>query len=215
MNYQSMRSWFSSLNATSTSIFLCMSFVVLAAAPIVLVSSPAQNRPGPTFDLLRVVHKLPSEQPEKWQSIKINDRRGSYLIYAERVPSFRIPVNEIVSITLERERIHGWKAEDRERGTGEISPQSKKEHKMDTQQSGYVYKATFSLSKSEIKRFDDFANANEGQRFDFRFGDKRLGIMQFIGSFGGGSEFATYLNAGERTNLIEIFAPVKDKVIWK
>ena len=168
-----------------------------------------------TFDFFRVVHKLPSEQPEKWQSIKINDRRGSYLIYAERVASFRIPVNEIVSITLEREQTRVLKAEDREKETAKTSPQSNEEHKMDTQQGGYVYKATFSLSKSEGKRHYEFANANEGGRFDFWFGDKRLGVVQFIGSFGEGAEFTTFLNVGGRTHLIKIFAPIKEKVIWK
>lgn len=178
MNHQSIKSRLSTFNATSTSIFLCMIFVVLAATPKVLVSSPAPNRTGLTFDLFRIVHKLPSEQPEKWQSVTINDRRGSYVIYAERIPSHKIPVNEIVSITLERERTRVLKAEDPKKETTKTGPQSKKDYKLDTQPGDYVYKATFSLSKSEGKRHQDFASANEGGRFDFRLGDKRLGVVE-------------------------------------
>ena len=215
MNYQSTKSCVVSLNTTAKSVFLYMVFVVLAIAPKVLESSQAPNQKGLTFDFFRVVHNLPSEQPEKWQFIKINDRRGSYLIYAERVASFRIPVNEIVSITLEPERTRVLKAEDLKKETSKTDPQSKKDYKLDTQQGDYVYKTTFSLSKSEGRRHEDFANANEGGRFDFRFGDKRLGVVQFIGSFGGAGEFTTFLKENERPKLMEIFAPIKEKVIWK
>jgi len=215
MNHRRIKSRLGSLNTTAKSIFLCIIFVVLAVTPKVLESSQAPNQKGLTFDFFRVVHKLPSEQPEKWQSIKINDRRGSYLVYAERVASFRIPVNEIVSITLEPERTRVLKAEDLKKETSKTGPQSKKDYKLDTQQGDYVYKATFSLSKSEGRRHEEYANANEGARFDFRFGDKRLGVVQFIGSFGGAGEFTTFLKENERPKLMEIFAPIKDKVIWK
>jgi len=126
-----------------------------------------------------------------------------------------IPVNEIVSITLEPERTRVLKAEDLKKETSKLDPQSKKDDKLDTQQGDYVYKATFSLSKSEGRRHQDFANANEGGRFDFRFGDKRLGVVQFIGSFGDAGEFTTFLKKNERPKLMEIFAPIKDKMIWK
>jgi hypothetical protein len=174
-----------------------MIFVIFAAPPKALMGSTTPVQKGLNFELFRIVHKLPSEQPEKWQAVTINDRRGSYVLYAERIPSFRIPVNEIVSITLERERTRVL------------------DYKLDTHQGDYVYKATFLLSKSEGKRQADFANANEGGRFDFRFGDKRLGVVQFVGSFGEGGQFTTFLKENERPKVMEIFAPIKDKVIWK
>ena len=204
-----------SQNITAKTIFLCVIFVVLAVAPKALESSQAPNQTGLTFDFFRVVEKLPSEQPERWQSLKVSDPRGSYLIYAEHVPSFRISVNEIVSITLERDRTRVLKAEDLNKETSTTGPQSKKDHKLGTQEGDYVYKATFLLSKAEGNRHKDFANSNQGGRFDFRFGDKRLGIVQFIGTFGGASKFTTFLRENDRPKLMEIFAPIKDKVLWK
>lgn len=214
MNHKNIELCLIKLNTNAKNIFLCIIFVVFTVTPNVLQSSQVPNRKDLTFDFFRVVQKLPSEQPEKWQSINMNDRRGSYLIYAERVPSFRISVNDIVSITLERERTRGSRTEDLKNETSTTGPQSKKDYKPDTEQGDYVYKATFSLSKSEGRRYKDFANANEGERFDFRCGDKRLGVVQFIGSFGGG-EFTTFLKESQRPKIMEIFAPLKEKVIWK
>jgi hypothetical protein len=92
----------------------------------------------------------------------------------------------------------------------------KKEQDTVVQEGGYVYKATFSISKSEKKRLDEFVNVNGQQAFDFRFGDKRLGTVQFAGRFVGVSEtkneITTFL---EPTNVKEIFGSLKEKVIWK
>ncbi len=76
MNHQSIKSRLISVNTTAKNICLCMIFVVIAGTPKVLESSQTLNQKGLTFDFFGVVHQLPSEQPEKWQSIKINDRRG-------------------------------------------------------------------------------------------------------------------------------------------
>ncbi|MSP41318.1 MAG: hypothetical protein EXR70_22760 [Deltaproteobacteria bacterium] len=192
-----------------------MIFVFLAATPMGLVSSPAATRTDLTFDLLRIVHNIPSVQPENWQSIEVDDRRGSYVIFAERVPYFRISAKEIVSIMLEHARTRVLEGKDGKKESAKTSPHSKKQLKMDTLQDDSSFKAKFLFSKSEGKRLHDFANANEGERFDFRFGEKRLGVMRFVGSFGGGAEFTTFLNVGERACLWEIVAPIKEKLIWK
>jgi hypothetical protein len=123
---------------------------------------------------------------------------------------------EIISITIELERIRGWRPAPRKNATGEAASQTKKEATTSGREDGYIYKATFSLSKSETKRFNQFANANDKQAFDFRLAETRLGTVQFVGPFGGGpegnNEFTTFL---EMANVKETFAPFKDKVIWK
>ena len=181
-------------NFTATSIVFAIICLSLTIMPGKIVSGSAPNSTGITFDFFRILENPTSEKPDNLQSITINQRGRSFVIYTDRKPSFSIPVNEIISITIEREEIRGLKG-------------------------GYVYKATLSISKDEKNRFDKFASANERQQFDFRFGNKRLGPVQFLGGFGGASgnknEVATFLESTDSNSLKEIFAPIKNKVIWK
>ena len=181
-------------NFLVNSIVLTIIGLSLAIMPGPLVSNSAPDQTTSTFDFFRVVENPTSEKSEALQSVKINKRGRSFVIYTERKPSFRIPVGEIISITIEREEIRGLKGD-------------------------YVYKATFAISKSEKKRLDEFATINGQQYLDFRFGDKRLGMVQFVGQFGGVSEtkneVATFLESTDLVILKEIFAPIKNKVIWK
>jgi hypothetical protein len=159
-----------------------------------LVRGSAQSQTGVTFDFFRIVEKPMSEKSEPLLSVTISERGRSFVIFTDRKPSFSIPVNEIISIAIEQEETRGLKGD-------------------------YVYKATFSISKAQKKRLDDFASVNGQQPFDFRFGDKRLGRIQFVGRFGGVSEttneFATFLEPRDSATVKEIFAPIKNKIIWK
>lgn len=176
------------------SIVLAIIGLSLTIMPWKLVSSSAPNQPGVTFDFFRIVENPTSEKSDHLQSVKINERGRSFVIYTDRKPSFSILDSEIISITIEREETRGLKGD-------------------------YVYKAAFSISKAQKKMLDDFASANGQYRFDFRFGNKRLGRVEFVGRFGGVSEtkneFATFLEPTDSTTLKEIFAPIKNKVIWK
>ena len=125
----------------------------LATMPESLVGGSAQSQTGVTFDFFRIVEKPTSEKSEPLQSVTINERGRSFVIYTERKPSFKIPLSEIISITIEQEGTRGWKV-DRERETEKASSQFKKEQNTVAQEGGYVYKATFSISKSEKKRLD-------------------------------------------------------------
>jgi hypothetical protein len=204
-------------NIAAKSTFFAIVVLCLATtSPTTLLSSPVPNQKGATFDLFRIVEKQSNDLSERLQSVKITERGRSYVVFTERDPAFKIPLSEIVSITIERENIRGWKAKEPERDKGKVSPKTKNEQPVDTQDGGFVYKATFIISKSEKKRLDEFANANGQQALDFRFGNRRLGTVQFVGRFGGVSEtkneFATFLEA---TNVKEVFGSLKDKVIWK
>jgi hypothetical protein len=216
MNRRRMRSRLIAPNFIAKSIVLAMISLTLAIMPETFVGSSAASQTGVAFDFFRIVEKPTNDRSDHLQSVKINERGRSFVIYTERNPSYRIPLSEIISITIERERTRGWKVEGQERETGKGRSQFKKEQDMVEQEGGYVYKATFSISKSEKKRLDEFAHANGQQRFDFRFGDSRLGRVQFVGRFAGVSEtkneFATFLEA---TNVQERFGPLNEKVIWK
>jgi hypothetical protein len=215
MNHRRIKSRLIGPNFIAKSIVAIIG-LSLATVPGKVVSSSAPNQTDVTFDFYRIVEKSTSEKSDHLQSVKINERGRSFVMYTERNPSYKMPLNEIISITIERERTRGWKVEDRGRQTGKASSQFKKEQDTVVQEGGYVYKATFSISKSEKKRLDEFANVIGQQRLDFRFGDRRLGRVQFVGRFGGVSEtkneFATFL---ETTNVKEIFGSLKEKVIWK
>jgi len=216
MNHRKIKSRLIGPNLIAQSIVLAIIGLCLATMPGKLVSSSAPNQTGVTFDFYRIVEKSTSEKSDHLQSVKINERGRSFVIYTERNPSYKMPLSEIIAITIEREKIRGWKVEDRERGTGKASSQFKKEQDTVALEDGYVYKATFSISKSEKKRLDEFVNVNGQQALDFRFGDKRLGTVQFVGRFVGVSEtkneVTTFL---EPTNVKEVFGSLKEKVIWK
>jgi hypothetical protein len=151
-----------------------------------LASSLASSHAAATFDFFRLVEKPSTEKTDQLQSVKIERRGKSFAIYTERKPSYKMPLSEIISITIERDI-----------GLDEL------------------YKTTFSISRPEKRRFDEFANVNDQQRFDFRFGDRRLGTVQFVGRFGGSEskpEFTTFL---EPRAVKEVFGSLKEKVVWK
>lgn len=212
MNIHRIRLSLVGVSIARTSIFIAIVILSQFISPTTILSGTVSSQIGASFDLFRIVEKQSSDQSQRLQSIKITERGSSYFLFTEPSPSFKIPLSEIISITIERERIRGWKVKNRERETERASSQSKNQQNTVAMEDGYVYKATFSISKSEKKRFDGFAIANERQSFDFRFGDKRLGTVQFVGRFDGGSTFTSYLEA---TNVKDVFGSLKEKVIWK
>lgn len=153
------------------------------------VDSSSPDKPRLTFDLFRVVENVSKEKSAELRTVEINRRGGSFVIFTEPKPSFSIPVGEVNSITIEREHTRGTKNE-------------------------YVFKATFSISKLEKMRFDAFASVNDGKRFDFRFGSNRLGTVQFVGRFEGGTDVTTFLESTDSRLLNKMFDPIKSKVIW-
>ena len=68
------------------------------------------------------------------------------------------------------------------------------------------------------KKFAIFANANDRQAYDLRFGPSRLGVIQFVvpsSGFDSNSEFAFYLESTNLNDLKGIFSPLEKKVVWK
>src|SRR5262245_17632543 len=167
--------------------------VVLAIISLCLIIIPeilfSGSVPNLTFDFYRVVEN-PNKESGDLGTVTINRRGRPYDIYTEQKASFSIPVDEINSITIEREAVRGTKDE-------------------------YVYKATFSLTRSEKMRLDKFASVNDRNHFDFTFGSNRLGTVQFVGRFAGGNSMTTFLESTDSTLIKEIFAPIKNKLIWK
>jgi hypothetical protein len=141
--------------------------------------------------------------------------RVSYELYIARSPSLTLPLTEVVSITIGRQRSYGFedgaqeaikdmKRPGQERGASSNSPL------------GFVYTATIVLTGNGQKTFADFAKKYEGEHFDCRVGENSLTIAQIIPeSRGASSRFVISLASKDEAQLKQIFAPIGNKVIWK
>jgi hypothetical protein len=158
------------------------------------------------------------QHPQKFKVLVFKSSAGSYEIYVEQVPSLQISGAEVKSVTLEKVKMHSG-----DKGIEEIAREAlgtKSEKNKDEFPVGYVYKARFSLTEKAGKIFNEFARKHDQVSFDFRLGEVRLAIVQFIGPFEAGPdknyEFTAFLEEKNPDRLKEIFGPInKNRVIWK
>jgi hypothetical protein len=169
-----------------------------------------------TFHKLTYDQAIYKQNSAKYETVIISAGRP-YETYVERIPFFTILANDILSVTIQKEKTYyGTKGlEEMVKDTlKQRTAKQKNDNPVDQ-----VYTATFSLSKDAKKPFENFANSHEQQPFDLRLGNRRLGIVQFIGPFGGPdstrTDFTTFLESTNPTEIQNIFAPIKNKTIWK
>ena len=78
----------------------------------------------------------------------------------------------------------------------------------------FVYKATIYLSEQGAKRFKDFADKHDREKFDLRLQTRRLSLIIILGPFRG-NLFSTYLEEDNLGRIKELLSPINDKVTWR
>jgi hypothetical protein len=121
-------------------------------------------------------------------------------------PAFTIDSNEIRSIALGKVEVNTL-----------ANGRQEKSYRNSTGKS-YRYRATLTLVEPVRKKFAIFANANDGQLYELRYGSHRLSVIQFVvpsGGFDTNSAFAFYLESTSLNDLKQIFSPIKKKIVWE
>ena len=152
-----------------------------------------------------------TKNPSKYDRVVLPPLSSLEEVYVERLPSLRIRIEEIKSVVIEREKVRtdlqktinellGLKGEEKdgEKDSNEI----------------FVYKATIYLSEQGAKRFKDFADKHDREKFDLRLQTRRLSLIIILGPFRG-NLFSTYLEEDNLGRIKELLSPINDKVTWR
>lgn len=152
-----------------------------------------------------------TKNPCKYDRVVLPPQSGLEEVYVERLPSLRLRITEIISVVIEREKVHA----DLQKTIDELSGiKTKGKEGEKESNTNYVYKATLYLNEQGAKRFKDFANKHDREIFDLRLQTRRLSLIKFLGPFSG-NFYSTYLEEDDIGRIKELLSSINDKVTWR
>jgi len=131
------------------------------------------------------------KEPSMYNRVILPPGRAIETVYVERKPALAIPLGEIETVLIEKEKVF--------RGERIVD---------------FVYRATFSLNKQGFEKFRAFAQKYDQQLFDMRINNQRLNIIILVGPFAD-NQLAVGLMERNIDRLKEIFSPIKNKTTWQ
>ena len=139
---------------------------------------------------------------------------GIELVYVERIPALDIPLREVKTVLIRKERIPRNSKEREEMIREELGERPRQPVPQDLPPEHYYYHASFVLNEKGARTITRFSRENLNQLFVLSLRSQPFAVGTILQPLTGDS-FSVDLFEKDVDQLRNIFLPLKDKLIWE
>ncbi len=175
--------------------------------------STASSAPGLTFSRATDDESVYANSPSQYDRMTL-PIPGLEVVYVEHNAVLEIPLREIRSVSVSKERIPQTRQEREEIIREELGKSPRKPPRADAPPEAYYYLATFLLNRAGANKLAEFSKRNTNGLLVLSLTSHRFAVATFPQPLTG-ERFAVDLYEKDRDKIEMVFAPVQTKLRWQ